>query len=75
MKISKVKKLCAVALAATLGISILTGCGSKSTDKAATASKQEITYNLGADPRTLDPALNYRYYRNYCISKCFCRSM
>lgn len=57
MKTSKVKKLCAVALAATLGVSILTGCGSKSGDKAATASKQEITYNLGADPKTLDPAL------------------
>lgn len=57
MKTSKVKKLCAVALAATLGMSILVGCGSKGDDKAATASKQEITYNLGADPRTLDPAL------------------
>ncbi|OOM81882.1 oligopeptide-binding protein OppA precursor [Clostridium puniceum] len=58
MKTIKVKKLCAVALAATLGLSILTGCGSKTDDKAATtASKQEITYNLGADPRTLDPAL------------------
>ncbi len=57
MKISKVKKLCAVALAATLGLSVLTGCGSKSADTAKTADKQEITYNLGADPRTLDPAL------------------
>ncbi|WP_236895780.1 peptide ABC transporter substrate-binding protein [Clostridium beijerinckii] len=57
MKTSKVKQLCAVALAATLGMSILVGCGSnKGGDKAA-ASKQEITYNLGADPRTLDPAL------------------
>jgi oligopeptide transport system substrate-binding protein len=57
MKTSKVKQLCAVTLAAMLGMSVLTGCGSKSNDKAATASKQEITYNLGADPRTLDPAL------------------
>ena len=58
MKTSKVKRLCAVALAATLGLSVLTGCGgSKSGDKASTASKQELTYNLGADPRTLDPAL------------------
>jgi oligopeptide transport system substrate-binding protein len=60
MKTNKVKKLCAVALAATLGLSVLTGCGgSKSGDNkpAATASKQEVTYNLGADPRTLDPAL------------------
>ena len=59
MKTSKVKKICAVALAATLGISILAGCGSKSSDKAATASKQELTYNLGADPKTLDPGLNH----------------
>ncbi|AWK50161.1 peptide ABC transporter substrate-binding protein [Clostridium beijerinckii] len=58
MKTSKAKKICAIALAATLGMSILTGCGSKSDDKAGSASKQEITYNLGADPRTLDPALN-----------------
>lgn len=60
MKTSKVKQLCAVALAATLALSVLAGCGgAKSNDKAATpaASKQEITYNLGADPRTLDPAL------------------
>lgn len=57
MKTNKVKQLCAVALAATLGMSVLAGCGSKSGDKGATASKQEITYNLGADPRTLDPAL------------------
>jgi oligopeptide transport system substrate-binding protein len=57
MKTSKAKKLCAVALAATLGFSVLTGCGSKSSDNGSTESKQEITYNLGADPRTLDPAL------------------
>lgn len=57
MKTSKAKKLCAVALAATLGMSILTGCGSSS-DKAGSASKQEITYNIGADPRTLDPGLS-----------------
>jgi oligopeptide transport system substrate-binding protein len=61
MKTSKVKQLCAVALAATLGLSVLTGCGSKTEDKAgagAAGSKQEMTYNLGADPKTLDPGLN-----------------
>jgi oligopeptide transport system substrate-binding protein len=61
MKTSKLKNLCAVALAATLGLSVLTGCGSKTEDKAgagAAASKQEMTYNLGADPKTLDPGLN-----------------
>lgn len=58
MKTSKVKQLCAVALAATLGLSVLAGCGSKSEKKAATASKQELVYNLGSDPKTLDPGLN-----------------
>src|SRR5471030_369392 len=57
MKKSKVKKICSIALAATLGMSVLTGCGSKTDDKAGTASKQEITYNIGADPKTLDPGL------------------
>ncbi|WP_160687565.1 peptide ABC transporter substrate-binding protein [Clostridium sp. C2-6-12] len=62
MKTSKAKQLCAVALAATLGLSVLTGCGgSKTSDKAGTTaskSKQELVYNLAADPKTLDPALN-----------------
>lgn len=58
MKTSKVKQLCAVALAATLGLSVLAGCGSKKENKAATASKQELVYNLGSDPKTLDPGLN-----------------
>ena len=60
MKTSKVKKICAVALAATLGFSILTGCGSStnSGDKASGTSEQVMTYNLGSDPKTLDPALN-----------------
>ena len=53
----KAKKICAVALATTLAMSVLAGCGSNTSDKAATASKQELTYNLGGDPRTLDPAL------------------
>jgi oligopeptide transport system substrate-binding protein len=58
MKTSKVKQVCAVALAATLGMSVLAGCGSKTADKAATAAKQELVFNLAADPKTLDPGLN-----------------
>ena len=58
MKTSKVKQLCAVALAATLGLSVLAGCGAKKEEKAATVAKQELVYNLGSDPKTLDPALN-----------------
>ena len=58
MKTSKVKQLCAVALAATLGLSVLAGCGAKKEEKATTAAKQELIYNLAADPKTLDPAIN-----------------
>lgn len=63
MKTSKIKKLCSVILAATLGISVLAGCGSSS-DGGATAEggaakgAQELTFNLGSDLKTLDPALN-----------------
>ena len=60
MKTSKMKKLFAVSLAATLSLSVLAGCGgSKSSDKSgSTADKQELVYNLGSDPKTLDPGLN-----------------
>lgn len=57
MKQSKVKKICAVALAATLGLSVLTGCGASNGNKAG-GNQKELNYNLGADPKTLDPALN-----------------
>ncbi|EKQ57885.1 MULTISPECIES: peptide ABC transporter substrate-binding protein [unclassified Clostridium] len=58
MKTSKLKKICAVVLTAAVGISVLTGCGGSSTGDKKTASKQELNFNLGADPKTLDPALN-----------------
>lgn len=57
MKTSKIKKMCAVVLAATLGISVLAGCGSSS-ESGATAGAQELTFNIGGDIKTLDPALN-----------------
>ncbi|SFC55085.1 peptide ABC transporter substrate-binding protein [Clostridium uliginosum] len=55
MKISKLKKLCSMALALTLGVSVLTGCGGASNKSGANG--KAMTYNLGADPKTLDPAL------------------
>jgi len=60
MKKSKVKQICAVALAATIGLSVLTGCGgAKTNDKGgATGEKQELVFNLAADTKTLDPGLN-----------------
>ncbi|WP_315080882.1 peptide ABC transporter substrate-binding protein [uncultured Clostridium sp.] len=56
MKNSKIKKLCAITLALTLGFSTLVGCGGESNKSGE--SGQVLTYNLAADPKTLDPALN-----------------
>ena len=62
MKTSKIKKLCAVVMAATLAMSTLAGCGSSSSSSSSgsgsAAGNQEITFNLAADPKTIDPALN-----------------
>lgn len=61
MKLSKIKKLCAVALAVALSASVFAGCGgsgdqSNSGDGAAV--EQKLTYNVGAVVETIDPALN-----------------
>ncbi|WP_294405938.1 peptide ABC transporter substrate-binding protein [uncultured Clostridium sp.] len=61
MKTSKLKKICSVVMAAMLGVSVLTGCGSSSgngSSSSAAANAQELTFNLGTDIKTLDPALN-----------------
>ena len=71
MKKSKVKQICAVALAATLGLSVLAGCGAKKEEKAATANKQELVYNLGSDPKTIDPGLNTAVDGSIVISNLF----
>ncbi|MGL4989005.1 MAG: ABC transporter substrate-binding protein, partial [Cetobacterium sp.] len=50
------KKLAAAAL-----ILFLAGCGGKTEDKTSSVTKENkkaISYNLGADPRTVDPQLN-----------------
>ncbi|MGL5981748.1 MAG: peptide ABC transporter substrate-binding protein [Cetobacterium sp.] len=50
------KKLAAAAL-----ILFLAGCGGKTEDKTSSVPKENkkaISYNLGADPRTVDPQLN-----------------
>lgn len=72
MKTSKIKKLCAVVMAATLAMSTLVGCGaSKNVGAGKTANIQEITFNLGADPKTMDPALNQAVDAGTLISNCF----
>ncbi|AOR23990.1 peptide ABC transporter substrate-binding protein [Clostridium taeniosporum] len=57
MKKNKLKKLLSLTLALTLGLTVFAGCG-KSTDNQTKSNEQVMTYNLNADPKTLDPALN-----------------
>jgi oligopeptide transport system substrate-binding protein len=57
MKANQIKRICAITLGLILGASVLTGCGNNK-DKINTTTKQEITYNLGTDIRSLDPALS-----------------
>lgn len=60
MKSSKLKKLCAVVLAATLATSLFVGCGDKSTNGGSSSgSNQNLVFNVGADPETMDPTLNH----------------
>ena len=64
MKSSKLKKLCAVLMAATISTTLLFGCGKTNTTdnkegtQSSNAVKQELVFNLGADPATIDPTLN-----------------
>ena len=62
MKNPKLKRLCAVLMAATISTSLFIGCGNSNEQSKAnntsTGVKQEIIYNLGADPQTIDPVLN-----------------
>ena len=65
----KLRKISAVIIALTLSTSLFIGCNnsndesdqSNDSTKASNTStevKQEIIYNLGADPQTIDPVLN-----------------
>lgn len=56
MKNTKLKRIFATALTVALSLSVLAGCGKK--EDSAAGVEQVIKYNLGADPKTLDPALN-----------------
>ena len=63
MKSSKLKKLCAVLMAATISTSLFIGCGSdKNTSTSGSGSTatagQDLMFNLGEDPETIDPTLN-----------------
>lgn len=51
----KIRKLSTILLAVTFVSTCFTGCGSKPTSSNV---QQTIVYNLNADPKTIDPALN-----------------
>ena len=53
MRTGKIKKLCALALTVALGMTTLAACGGSDA-----VAKNELVYNLGTEPKTVDPALN-----------------
>ncbi|MGH4138906.1 peptide ABC transporter substrate-binding protein [Clostridium sp.] len=58
----KSAKISAILLTVALSASLLSGCGKNATTPetapSATAVPQVITFNLGAEPKTIDPALS-----------------
>lgn len=57
MQRNKKAKLFSILISAVLAGSLLSGCGANSSTTKSTAA-QKITYNLGADPKTIDPGIN-----------------
>lgn len=58
MKMTKLKRFCAIAMTLAVGTTVFVGCGGDDKATAGKAKEQKIIYNLGADPKTIDPALN-----------------
>lgn len=52
---SKKSRLCALVMSAAIVGTLLSGCGSNT--GSTTKSEQKITFNLNADPKTIDPGL------------------
>lgn len=52
------KRILALSLAAVLGLSALTGCSTGTSGGADGGVPQKVVHNLGADPASIDPALN-----------------
>ena len=57
MKSFKLKRLCAVLMAAAISTSLFVGCGDDNNGSAGD-SGQNLIFNLGEDPETIDPTLN-----------------
>lgn len=59
MKRSLIKKTVVSILAAAMATSLLAGCGTSKNQSSSTAKVQTLTANLGAEPKSIDPAVNY----------------
>lgn len=54
----KKSKMISLVLALSVAATVFTACGTKSADKTTKTAEQTIRYNIGADPKTIDPGLN-----------------
>jgi len=54
----KSAKISMLLLSVALSVSMLSGCGSKTSANSNGKVAQVITFNLGAEPKTIDPALS-----------------
>jgi oligopeptide transport system substrate-binding protein len=59
MKKNLMKKTMVSLLAAIMTTSLLAGCGSSKQKSASNTKAQTLTANLGAEPKSIDPAVNY----------------
>ena len=72
MKSSKIKKIFAAILAMAVSMTVVAACGSKTdSTKDKEKVKQTLVYNIGADPKTVDPALNEAVDGSIIISNAF----
>ena len=58
MKKSKLKTVCALFLAGVLGATGVVGCNSNDDNGDKAKGNEELIYNLGAEVKTIDPALH-----------------
>ncbi|URZ14267.1 peptide ABC transporter substrate-binding protein [Clostridium felsineum] len=65
----KLTKLGAILVSALLISSVLVGCGGNSGESSST--EQKVSYNLGADPQTIDPGLNNSVEGGTVVSNAF----
>lgn len=72
MKLTKLKKFCAVAMVLAVSTGTLVACGGGSSPASSDKGvEQKISYNIGSDPKTLDPALNQESQAGSIITNAF----